>query len=92
MNRFAKIASVAALLISAAACTGPYHHYGPAGQYDVYYDGYYGNFAGGYWGPDGYFYYSDGHGSYRRDDDHHFRRDRFENGSPYHADQPPHAN
>jgi hypothetical protein len=68
---------------------GPYA-YGPPPPYaDVdfygFYDDYYGPFVGGYWGPGGDFYYWDrGHGKYRRDTGHHFRRDA--NGG-YHAIQ-----
>ena len=69
------------------ACAGPYHReYVADRDYDGYYDGYYGANPGGHWSADGYYYYSDGHGNYRRDDDRHFRHERFENGSPFRAD------
>lgn len=87
MERIAKFAAIAALT-SLTACAGPYHHrHDTAADFDVYYDGYYGDYAGGYWGEDGYFHYSDGHGSYRRDDERHFRREHFEHGSPYHSER-----
>jgi len=45
-------------------------------SYDGYYDDYYGPFYDGYWGQDGFFYYSDGPGHpFRRDEGRHFRRD-----------------
>jgi len=74
-----------AVMATLAACAGPYPREYAA--YDGYYDGYYGPYAGGYWNGDGYFYYSDGRGGYRRDDDRHFRHESFENGSPFHAER-----
>ncbi len=90
MTRIATLVSIAALA-SLTACASPYHHRDePGADFDVYYDGYYGNYPGGYWGGDGYFYFSDGSGHYRRDDERHFRRDRFDRGSPYHSDHDHH--
>ncbi len=87
MNRIAAFASIAALA-ALTACTGPYHHrYDREAAFDVYYDGYYGPYAGGYWADDGYFRFSDGHGGYRRDNERHFHRERFDRGSPYHSDR-----
>jgi hypothetical protein len=87
MNKIATLVSIAALA-TATACAGPYHHRnGATADFDVYYDGYYGNYGGGYWGSDGYFYYSDGSGHYRRDDERHFHRERFDRGTPYHSDR-----
>ena len=68
----------AALLTSACASDGYYHHGGMGVAYDGYYDDAYGPFYDGYWGGDGAFYYSTGQGGqYRRDDAHHFRHDNF---------------
>ena len=44
-------------------------------QVNVYYDGYYGPFYDGYWGADGFFYFSDSGGRHwTRDTAGHFRR------------------
>lgn len=69
------VAIGAALL--ASACVA----YGPDGylEYDGYYDGYYGPYSTGYWGIDGFFYYSD-RGQYVRDDGHHYRHQQFNGG------------
>ena len=70
---------MAALLMAGCAYEGGYHHHDEivAGvDYDGYYDDYYGAFNDGYWGPDDYFYFSDGPGHpFRRDEAHHFRHD-----------------
>jgi hypothetical protein len=42
--------------------------------YDGYYDGFYGPFNDGYWGNDGFFWYSDANHGFHRDDQHHFQR------------------
>ncbi|HTP78359.1 MAG TPA: hypothetical protein VMJ73_15455 [Rhizomicrobium sp.] len=56
------------------------------GYYDGYYDGYYGPFYDGYWGTDGFFYYSDANGhNWTRDDAHHFRRDAQTGFNPVHG-------
>lgn len=44
------------------------------GDYEAYYDGAYGPFRDGYWGTDGFFYYTATGGRWQRDDFHHFRR------------------
>ncbi len=85
MNRIATLVAVATMA-TLAACSGPRHGYPGGADFDVYYDGQYGAYSGGYWGDDGYFRYSDGHGNYLRDNDNHFRRDRFDNASPYHSE------
>lgn len=42
---------------------------------NIYYDGYYGPFYDGYWGGDGFFYFSDSGGRrWTRDTAGHFRR------------------
>jgi hypothetical protein len=53
--------------------------------YDGYYDGYYGPFGDGYWGTDGFFYYSSGDGRWNRDDAHHFRHDAASGFSHIHG-------
>ena len=88
-----KLLVVPAIVAIAAltACAGPYHRqYASDLEYDGYYDGHYGAYPGGYWGSDGYFYYSAGNGNYRRDDEHHFRHERFEDGSPFRSDRERH--
>jgi hypothetical protein len=70
------VLSAVAAVATLTACAGPYYRE-YAGGYDGYYDGYYGAYPGGHWSTDGYFYYGDGHGNYRRDDDRHFRREGY---------------
>ena len=54
---------------------GPGPGPGPVVSYDAYYDGFYGAFDDGYWGPDGGFYYRRGVDHvYVRDYGNHFRR------------------
>ena len=78
-------ASVFVAIAALTACAGPHREYVAGGEYDGYYDGYYGPYVGGYWNGDGFFYYSDGHDGYRRDDARHYRHERFENGTPFHS-------
>ena len=77
----ALLAAAAALALSACAGTmgyGPYF-----GGDTAYYDDSYGPFYNGYWGNDGFFYYSSGRGSpFIRDEAHHFRHD---NGGGFHG-------
>jgi hypothetical protein len=64
------LVALAGALGLAACAAGGY-----SGSYDGYYDNYYGPVSDGYWGRDGYFYFSVGDGrSFRRDDGFHFRR------------------
>jgi hypothetical protein len=99
MNKYVLIAASILVLTVAAGCGDDYDNgeYADNGyavvapDYDVYYDGFYGPYPGGYWGDDGYFYYSDDHGGYLRDDGHHFRHERFEGArrfvSQHHGDR-----
>jgi len=68
-----------AAALGLAACADDYGHrsyYGAAIGYDGFYDDAYGPFYDGYWGGDGFFYYSDAAGHpFRRDEGRHFRRD-----------------
>ena len=41
--------------------------------YDGYYDGFYGPFDDGYWGNDGFFWYSGRDRAFHRDEGHHFQ-------------------
>jgi len=88
MHRLVLAAAAALTLAAATGCEARYH--GPPGYADVYYDGYYGPFAGGYWGDDGFFYYSNGHGGFDRDEGRHFHHRAFEHGQHFHADARPH--
>lgn len=55
-------------------------------SWDGYYDDYYGPFYDGYWGSDGYFYYSLGVGqTYRRDDGRHFQHEVMTGYHPVHG-------
>ena len=53
--------------------------------YDGYYDDYYGPFNDGYWAGDGYFYFADRDGHFRRDDGRHFRRGTAQGFHPVHG-------
>ena len=53
------------------------------GGYDVWYDGFYGPYPGGYWDGDGFLYYSDRDRGYHRDDGNHFRHDQFDGGNGF---------
>src|SRR5262249_32225377 len=78
LSRALLITSAAATIaLSGCAYNYPYG-YGPYSYLDgfPYYHGYYGPYADGYWGADGFFYFfnvNDGH--FHRDDGHHFRHD-----------------
>ncbi len=86
MRRLA-VVMLSVLAAAAAGCADDYggsvgygaSYYGPGyyGPGDVYYDGFYGPYPGGYWGDGGIFFYSDGHGRHHRDDGHHFRHQPF---------------
>ena len=74
------VVSLMGLFIAAAAglaaCVGYYGGGRGYGTYNGYYDNFYGPVPYGYWGGDGYYYYSRViNGPYVRDDAHHFRRD-----------------
>lgn len=65
---------VAALSVSACAEELGYGPTFASGL--VYYDSFYGPYYNGYWGRDGFFYYSPGRGRpFIRDEGHHFHRD-----------------
>jgi hypothetical protein len=80
-------AAAASLLLAGCADegyygTGPgygYDYYGPS---DVWYDGYYGPYVGGYWDSD-IFVFTDRGGRRVRDSGGHFRRERFEGAQRY---------
>ncbi|MDE2184100.1 MAG: hypothetical protein KGJ78_13865 [Alphaproteobacteria bacterium] len=85
-------AAVAAAVLFAAGCETEYgegygggYYAAEPGDWDVYYDGFYGPYAGGYWGDDDFFYYEDEDGGYRRDVDHHFRRAPFTHARGFHS-------
>ncbi len=71
MTKFLPMIFAASAVALIAGCANP-GNVASAG-YDGYYDDYYGPFDYGYWGDDGFFYYSDGAGGFRRDDGNHFR-------------------
>jgi hypothetical protein len=64
------LSACAALALSACA-SGPGYY----GGGDAYYDDFYGPYYDGYWGRDGAFWFSDGHGHMRRDEGGHFSRE-----------------
>jgi hypothetical protein len=82
-------AVAAAALLSSCAYDGHYHGggYAAAGvDYDGYYDDFYGPIGDGYWGPDDFFYYSNGSDhQFHRDDAHHFRHDAVSGFHPVHG-------
>jgi hypothetical protein len=90
---FALIVSVLAAA-DLAGCA-EYYDQGPYGpyagvEYDAFYDGYYGPFNGGYWGPGGYFFYADRDGRrFHRDQAGHFRHQGGQGFNPIHGRAPP---
>jgi len=92
--------ATAAAALALSACADDYyydnHGYGYGGSpyyYDGYYDGFYGPTYSGYWGGDGFFYYSRGRDHvFIRDEGRHFRRDvspgfnRFRMQGPQHPE------
>jgi hypothetical protein len=79
-TRLAALAGALVLAGGLAGCAMDRAYYGPPPpyadmEYDAYYDGAYGPFNGGYWGPDSQFYYwSPDHQHYHRDVAGHFQR------------------
>jgi hypothetical protein len=85
-------AAATVLLLSACADDAYYdghRHYADVGNYDVWYDGFYGPYVDGYWGDGDVFFYSDPHGGFLRDDAHHFRHERWEGARGFHAGRHP---
>lgn len=82
-------AAAAALMLVGCASEGyygngvgyGYSYYGPS---EVWYDGYYGPYADGYW-DSGAFYYRGSDGQYVRDGAGHFRQGSFEHAQKYKA-------
>ncbi len=69
-----------AMALSACASGGYYgagYGYNYAGPSDVWYDGYYGPYADGYWGDGGAFFFHGMDGRYYRDNGEHFRTGSF---------------
>jgi hypothetical protein len=82
---------VLALGIAGCADDGYRHGGGSASvaYYDGYYDDYYGPFHDGYWGGDGFFYYSAAPGAeFRRDEARHFRREQAQGFHQFHGVRP----
>ncbi len=93
LNKTAGLAMCAAAALALSACAsghgGYAAGYGPDGGYDTYYDGFYGDVADGYWGPDDGFYYHGPDGHYVRDGGNHFRHQSFSGGHGMHAGHAP---
>ena len=67
MKKTAVVIFTALALLTLSACVRGHGFFGrPYGHVTIYYDGYYGPYSGGYWGPDGYFYYLDRNHKYVR--------------------------
>jgi hypothetical protein len=85
MRKTLLAAGAIAALITLSGCGGNYGYYGASvGGPDVYYDGFYGPYADGYWADDG-FYYRDGGGHFIHDSGNHFRRSMFNGAHAYHS-------
>lgn len=85
MRKTLLAAGALSALITLSACGGGYGYYGAeVGPPDVYYDGFYGDYPDGYWGPDDYFYYRHG-GGFVRDEGHHFQHSMFNGARGFHA-------
>ena len=83
-------ASVSCLALSACEDDPYYHHHHDRlamvdGDYDVYYDNFYGPFSDGYWGDDNAFYYMGADHRYHRDDAGHIRRDAATGFNTFHV-------
>ena len=86
-------ATAAGLLLAGCADEGyygpgygyGYDYYGPA---DVWYDGYYGPYNGGYWDGDD-FYFQDRDGGFRHDDGGHFSHSQFSGAQRFHSSPRP---
>ena len=90
MRKALLAAGALSALITLSACGGGYGYYGASvGPGDVYYDGFYGDYTDGYWGPDQNFYYRGGDGRFLRDESHHFRRENFSGAHRFHSHAAP---
>lgn len=89
MKITSKLILAGALLTLAGCASAPN---GPV-YYDGYYDGYYGPLYDGYWGDDGFFYYSGGPGRpFVPDRGNHFKRTAASGFTAFHqAHMGPHA-
>ena len=83
--------AAAALALSACYSGGREYGsgYGPSDHYDTWYDGYYVNVNGGYWGSDSAYYYPGPDGHFMRDSGNHFRHQGFDGGNGMHSGHPP---
>ena len=88
MNRTALICAIgaSALLVGCASDYGHGHYrangYNSSRQSDVWYDGHYGPYVGGYWDGDAFFY-TDRDGHAQRDTDGHFHHQSSAGFNPY---------
>jgi hypothetical protein len=96
MKRLALLLGAGAAAILLSACAEDYPHgygggygYDQGGPMDVWYDGYYGPYDGGYWDGEA-FYYHDRTRGFMRDDGGHFHHQRFEGGHGFRSVQRPH--
>ena len=88
MRKMLIAAALGGMMILPACADDAYYgaSYGaPVGPAEVYYDNFYGPYTDGYWGPDQFFYYRGGDGRFLRDENQHFRRERFGGARMYHA-------
>lgn len=81
MHIWKGLLAAAVLSLATAGCVEDRHGDAVVGvgvavdpYYDAYYDDSYGPFNDGYWGDDGYFWYSDANNGWHRDEGHHFSR------------------
>jgi len=85
-------AGAVALLLGACADEHGYYHGGFGYAYgapmDVWYDGFYGPYPGGYWDGDA-FVYLDRSGAFGRDRGGHFRHERFHGAQGFRTIRPP---
>ncbi len=86
MSKTLLAAGALSALIALSACGGGYGYYGASvADNDVYYDGFYGPYSEGYWGPDRAFYYRGGDGRFVRGDGTHFQHRMFNGAHAYHS-------
>ena len=82
-------AAGSALLAAGCATNGAYYGagygYNSAATQDVWYDGYYGPYADGYWADGGAFFFRGVDGHYYRDGASHFRTQSFSGAQHFNA-------
>lgn len=94
MKQLLSMTCMGTVALLLCACVDEERHHGYAGGYgydgsmDVWYDGFYGPYPGGYWDGDVFVYHDRARGEIR-DGAHHFRHGNFGGAQGFHST--PHA-